>query len=654
MLRRTLLLVSFFAAFLIVSNELLGQPGRPLTTSSRRARVAYERALEAYRLADYQTALDALSAALDRDEAFLEAHLLKAEIHQSQGDFQQSIDPYRRIIELDSLFYPAAFFYLGKSFWHTGQYNEAENALEAFMNMEAIVPKSLMESARNLLARCVFALDAMANPVPFEPVNPGPAINSRFSEYSPTLTADEQTLIFTRMQPRGGTGQPLSRARGYEDFYMSRFDEGGWLDAENLGPPLNTSGNEGAQSISVDGRELFFTACNRADGVGSCDIYHSARRGNAWSEPVNPGSPLNSRYWDSQPSLSADGKTLYFSSSRPGSRGAMDIWQSVRDGEGNWGEPENLGPVINTSGREMSPFIHPDNETLYFASDGHLGMGGLDIFYSRMNEQGEWSEPVNLGYPINTHRDEFAFIVGASGRTAWFASEMEGGYGESDLYTFDLYPEARPLAVTHMRGRVMDSESGLPLEANFELMDVSTGISLVSSRSDSGNGSFLLALPTGKDLALNVSREGYLFFSWHFRFSEVRTADAPVLKDIPLQPIEHGQGVVLHNVFFETDSHQLMDVSVPELDKLFEFLSVNPGVSIEIEGHTDSIGSHDYNMGLSSRRAESVRDYLVQMGIEPARLQSKGYGDTRPVASNQTVEGRALNRRTEFRIISGN
>lgn len=626
-----------------------GQWTGELSSGDRRAIRAYHRAEEALRKHDPSSAIDNLQRAIERDKAFAEAHMLLAEIYFETDRFAESIPSYKKAIDLDSHLYRPAKYRLSMALYRTGRYADAAEMAKRFLDMGGYAP-AMGERAEDLLTRSDFANKLKNNPVTFQPVNPGPAINTPNAEYSPALTADEQTLIFTRKKPRKESPSPGQTAY-YEDFYISHYKEGEWTPAKNLGPPLNTPGNEGAQTITADGRHLYFAACNRPDVVGRCDIYYSRREGGRWTTPVNPGRPLNSTAWDSQPSVSADGSVIYFTSSREGSIGPMDIWKATRDEHGHWTEPVNMGPTINTTGNEMSPFIHHDNATLYFASDGHPGMGGLDIFYSRRDDNGQWSKPVNIGYPINTHGDEFAMIVGASGTTAWFSSDMEGGYGDADLYTFDLYPEARPLAHTYMRGRVYDAETLEPLAAGFELFTLNDGRRITTATSDPHDGTFLVAIPVGKELALNVSKTGYLFFSAHFSYADPGSVAEPYLRDIELQPIKTGEPVVLKNIFFEFDSYDLEKASKPELDKLYHFLLENPSVHIEIGGHTDSIGSDTYNITLSENRAGSVRSYLIEAGVSPERITYKGYGDTRPVATNETPEGRAMNRRTEFRVV---
>jgi len=625
---------------------------RELSTSNNRARRAFEDGVQKYNLRDISSAAESFRDAVRIDPDFIEAYIVMGEMFQSAERFQEALDAYQRAIEINPDFYPGVLYQFAESALAIGKYKEAGDKIRMFLEYDPL-PENARQRAENLLLRSDFGLEAMVNPVPFEPENLGSAINSPYDEYAPTLTADEQTLIFTRKKPREDSNY-LHLGREYEDFYVSFRENGEWTPAVNLGPPINTQFNEGAQSISADGMHLYFTACNRPDGMGSCDIYYARRMGDDWSRPVNLGPPVNTSSWDSQPSISPDGRTLYFVSNRRGNYGRMDIWMSVRNNNGKWSEPENLGPVINTRGREMSPFIHPDNRTMFFASDGHLGMGGMDLFYTVRGEDGQWQEPVNLGYPINTFAEEISLVVGASGKEAYFASEQPGGKGGSDLYYFELYEEARPQMVTYMKGFVFDAKSNQRLRAAFELIDLKSEEVLVQSHSRESTGEFLIPIPVGRNLALNVWRDGYLFFSENFAFEDVRTGVDPHLYDIPLQPISEGESVVLRNVFFQFDSHELLSESIVELSRLFRFLQQNPNTEIEISGHTDSTGSYSYNKTLSENRALSVYNYLVEQGIDKSRLSYVGYADTQPLATNETEEGRAQNRRTEFKITGNN
>jgi outer membrane protein OmpA-like peptidoglycan-associated protein len=642
-LRSILIVSAWLIAFQADAQHVSGQ------SSNRRAQRAFDRALVAYHAADYTRVLEETGKALSRDPVFLNALILRGEVLYAINQPDESLELFETIVSINDTIYPMAYFYMGALRLKSGIYKEAKQSLDKFLSLDGI-RQDMTERARQHLATCHFAIRAIENPVPFNPENLGPGVNSKDAEYSPSLTADRQTLVFTRRSLPLDIADPY-RGSEVENFFISHYDGTRWTDARDMGAPLNTSGNEGAQSLSADGRELFFTACNRADGMGSCDIYYSLRTGTRWSPPINLGAGINSPYWDSQPSVSSDGKKLYFSSARPGSYGNMDIWVATRDDKGQWGNVQNLGPVINTAGRELSPFIHPDNQTLYFASDGHAGMGGLDLFYSTLDEQGAWSKPENLGYPVNTHADEFSLVVAASGDKAYFATDKAGGYGDMDIYEFELYEQVRPQPMTYIKGIVFDKETKDAVAASFELIDLISGITLHHASSDPLLGEFLVVVPLNRAMALNVSSPGYLFFSEHFSVDNARDINDPYLMDVPMLAVRSGESVVLRNVFFDTDSYQLKPESEAELGKLAGFLERNSTIRIEISGHTDNVGTYDYNLVLSENRAKSVSDYLIEMGIQKDRITYKGYADTSPVDTNDTEEGRANNRRTEFRII---
>jgi outer membrane protein OmpA-like peptidoglycan-associated protein len=363
------------------------------------------------------------------------------------------------------------------------------------------------------------------------------------------------------------------------------------------------------------------------------------------------GATVNSSTWDSQPSFSSDGKTLYFASKRSGGRGSSDIWRTELQRDGQWSRPVNLGDTINSRVEEMAPFIHPDDQTLYFSSKGHPGMGGLDLYYSRKGANGNWQTPANMGYPINTFADEITLVVNARGDLAFISSDIPGGKGKQDVYNFPLYKEAQPLLTTYFKGVVYDAETKARLEARFELVDLATSKVIAESTSDPATGEFLLALPTERNYALNVAREGYLFYSDNFSLTGSNTSTRPFIKNIPLKPIRVGETVILRNIFFDTDKYTLKNESVTELEKLILLLLKNPKLRIDISGHTDNEGTAEYNLELSKNRAKTVYEYLIRQGISRERLTYSGYGLSRPVDVNTTEQGRAANRRTEFRVL---
>ena len=457
----------------------------------------------------------------------------------------------------------------------------------------------------------------------------------------PVVTADEETLIFTRM------------ANNNEDFYTSKKLENKWNRAVFLSRNINTEEyNEGTQCISPDGMYLFFTGCNRPDGNGRCDIYVCKREGKDWSKPFNLGAPINTSGWESQPSISADGRTLYFASTRPGGLGSSDIWKTELRSDGEWSNPVNLGPNINTPYDEISPFIHPDDQTLYFSSNGWPGFGNKDLFVSRKDETENFQKPVNLGYPINTSAEESGLMVSSNGRTAFFSSSMKGGFGNMDIYSFELPQSVRPNMVTYVKGRVYDAKTKEPLDANIKITRLKTNKTIFEDISDFETGEFLATMPAaGKSFGLSVDKKGYLFYSENFSLEKPETVDKPFKLSIPLHKIEVGKMVVLKNIFFETNKFDLLPESKAELQEMISFLNSNPTVSIEIGGHTDNVGDEKANQTLSENRANTVYKYLISNKINLSRLTFKGYGESSPMAENTSEDGRQKNRRTEFKIV---
>jgi outer membrane protein OmpA-like peptidoglycan-associated protein/Tol biopolymer transport system component len=473
----------------------------------------------------------------------------------------------------------------------------------------------------------------------FAPQNAGPEINTAQSEYFPSLTIDSKELIFTR----------VINDRN-EDFYSSVQQDDKWQTARPLTGGINTVMNEGAQTISQDGQWVIFTACNRPDGFGSCDLYISYLDDRGWSEASNLGGTINSPQWESQPSLSPDKKDLYFASRRPGGYGGADIYVSHLQPNGKWSTPENLGPQINTSGDDQCPFIHADNQTLYFTSNGWPGYGDDDLFYVRKGPGGDWSTPENLGYPINTINKEGTLFVTTDGNTAWYASDRADSRGGWDIYYFELRESVKPLRTLWVRGRVYDKKTGKGLPSGIELIDLSSGKPVSTLQTDE-KGQYLVTLPIGKDYAFNVNRKNYLFYSDNFMLSR-EAPDSTYEKDIALQPLEANASVVLNNIFFDLNKFELKPESKAELDKVVLLLQENPTLKIEISGHTDNIGKPADNQVLSNNRAKAVVSYLINSRIAANRLTYKGYGEKQPIDDNNTENGRAKNRRTELKVVS--
>ncbi len=646
----------FFISFIILlsffpNKESYSQfsNNKNFTTNSRKAKKAMKRAMNYFEIKEYKEAIMYCKDAIKADSSFVEAYLLAGQMYQEQRKTELSMYYYKKASQVNPEFYPKVFFILATYELEVGKYEDALSDYKRYLRSPNL-DKRFQNAINQGVEKAYFGIDMMSKPVPFNPVNLGSSINTNNDEYINTVSTDEATMILTRkLSKRNEMG---TASREEEDFYKSvKNSEGNWGKAHRMSSNFNTHGNEGAMSISPDQSELVFTACYRKDGFGRCDIYYSKKIGRMWSPPRNIGGGVNTGTWESNACLSSDGKTLFFVSDRAGGFGNSDIWSAERMSDGSWGRIKNLGNVINSKGDEMTPFIHPDGKTLYFASSGHLGMGGFDLFYSKKNSKGEWSEPVNMGYPINDYKDQMGIIINSKGNTAYISSSMKGGLGGYDIYSFDLYDEARPVSVNYMKGIVYSAKTKRPLKATIELYNLNTNKLIVKSESDDVNGDFLVVIPSGSLLGLNVSKNGYLFYSEQFKVTDGHSSKKPFLKNIYLKPIELNQRIVLNNVFFETASFELKEQSSSELYKVKELIAHNPRVKIEISGYTDDVGNEKDNMLLSQKRAKSVYDYLLSIGTSTKNLVYKGYGENNPIADNKTEEGRKENRRTELKII---
>ena len=654
---------SLLTIFLLAFQAFYAQ--EQYTTNSKKAAQFFKEGLDSYRLNEYDEALDRVNKAIDADNEFVEAYIIKGQIFEGKEDYENAINAYQKAIAIDPDYFPNVIYSTGLLYKKLGQYQDAKQSFRKFLEDHKGDP-ILKEKASKQIESCNYAIKQKNNPVDFKPENLGDSLNSQYDEYWPSISADGKTLVITRLIPRKDIDEierrlqqmppekrKLMEARIHkkqEDFFISNRDDSIWGVARNMGSPLNTKFNEGAQSLSADGKTMYFSACNKSDGQGGCDIYISEKKNGSWSEPVNLGKPVNTGKWESQPSISPDGQTLYFVSNRKGGIGRKDIWKSEKNEEGEWGKPVNLGDSINTPEEEMAPFMHMDNQTLYFASAGWPGMGSMDLFMSEKKGDTTWTSPINLGYPINTPESEFGMVVSSAGNKAYYSSDRKEGKGK-DIYMFELPVKAQPVATSYMKGNVFDAETKTPLRANFELISMKTGQTIMNSYSREETGSFLVSIPSNHNYILNVSKKGYLFYSDNFKLKGKHKASEPYLKDIPLKPIEAGEKMILRNVFYATDSYELKSESRVELNKVLKLLNNNPTLQIEISGHTDNVGTNSYNKELSMKRARSVYNYLVDQGIDSERLTYKGYGENQPIATNETPEGRAKNRRTEIKVL---
>jgi outer membrane protein OmpA-like peptidoglycan-associated protein/Tol biopolymer transport system component len=609
---------------------------------NKKAAQLHSKALELAQNDDFTGGIEALQQAIKIDPAFEDAYLSLGGMYQELKNYQEAVKNFERARAIDSIYFLDFNLPYSINLAGMGEFEKALQAVNLFLT-----DTNLNETSRKAggyrKACYSFAVDYASTrkgtDYKFEPQNLGDGVNTEVSEYYPTITVDGNKLIFTRRVNHVN-----------EDFYESDRVNGQWSLAKSLPGNINTNQNEGAQNISQDGQWLIFTGCNFPDGLGSCDLYISYLTPDGWSTPENLGDSINTEFWESAPSLSPDKKDLYFASNRPGGYGGNDIYVSHRRPDGRWSEAENLGPVINTVGDDATPFIHADNQSLYFTSDGHPGYGKEDLFVSRKGPKGVWSRPENLGYPINTIESEGSLVIAADGKTAYYASDRADSRGGLDLYTFELRSDIRPAQTLWVKGKVFDRATRKGLPSSVELTDLSTK-EMVSKLQTDETGNYLITLPKGKDYAFNVNRKGYLFFSENFPLSKEQ-GDTAYNIDIPLQPIEANAVIVLKNIFFNLNKYELKPESQVELDAVVSLLKDNPTVKIQINGHTDNSGKQTDNMILSENRAKAVTSYLLAKGIAATRLSFKGWGDTQPLADNSTEQGRALNRRTELKVIS--
>ncbi|GAB4092637.1 OmpA family protein [Flaviaesturariibacter terrae] len=608
---------------------------------NKKAQESYENALTAIDHDDMDAARDYLNEAIRRDAGYLEAYVSLAGVYAQLKDRKQSIAQYEKAFAIDSSYLTDIRLPYAIALAGDGQFDKALDAVNKLL-AKPNLGTNTRKAAEYRRKSFQFAVDwnkAHPDNYVFNPKNLGTGINSEEAEYFPSLTIDGNDMIFTR------------RLNGRnEDFFISHRSGGNWGPAYHLNGSINTPMNEGAQNVSQDGNWLIFTGCYRPDGLGSCDLYISYRQRDGWSEPVNLGSAINSDQWETQPCLSPDKKDLYFVSKRPGGYGGSDIYVAHQLPNGRWADPENLGPQINTPGDELTPFIHADNQTLYFASNGLTGYGNQDLFIVRKGADGKWGKPENLGYPINTIDEESALCIASDGVTAYYASDRAGGVGSMDIYSFAMRPSMQPVRTLWVQGKVYDAKTKAGLPSSLALIDLATRQEVSRVQTDE-TGSYLVTLPVGKNYVFNVARRGYLFYSDHY-FLSGKTPDSTYRKDIPLQPIEVNASVVLRNIFFDTKQYVLKPESQVELDRVVQFLRDNPTVRIQLQGHTDNVGTAADNQKLSDNRAKAVVQFLVEKGIAASRLEAKGFGASQPVADNKTEEGRAQNRRTELKILS--
>ena len=626
------------------------QPETPTTSIDGKSQKLFNEARKLSRLGKREEALQKYQQVLQKNPGFIDAYLYRGGMYYEMEQWEDAEADFERALSLDPN-NALAHYTLANVYKAQRKYSATVDQLEVFLQIEQQDSVRILR-ALELLPNMIFADSATQNPLPFDPIKLSPEINTIYSEYTPALSGDGELLIFTR------------RYRGQEDFYQVRLQNDSVIGTAEPIVILNTPDNEGAHTLSADGTFMVFTACNRPTGYGLCDLYYSKKIDGQWTPAVSMGPRVNSAASDTEPSLTPDGKGLYFSSDRVGGLGGKDIWYTQRMADGKWHVPVNLGAAINTKGFEESPFIHHDGVTLYFRSNGYPGMGSTDLYLSRWDDG--WSKPANLGYPINTEGTDGSLTVSLDGEWALYSSDFEDvtsgrDQRDTDIYKFRLPNHLRPQRVSYVKGRIYSTETNEPLAAELILTDLTTGKDRMTVQANE-NGEYFMTLPLGTTYAWAVDHPGYIFYSNHFDLDSVYGQLDPFVYDIGLTEvpeapstsdptIKETKPVVLQNIFFETGSATLLPSSNTEIDRLSNLLKEYPESKVYIHGHTDNIGSESDNLQLSEMRAEAIKRALTSRAIEANRITTKGFGESSPISTNETAEGRRLNRRVEFVLV---
>jgi outer membrane protein OmpA-like peptidoglycan-associated protein/tetratricopeptide (TPR) repeat protein len=609
------------------------------TSKNKKAIKYYTEARTLMGARSFDKAYDKLQLAIVKDPNFAEAYLKLSTIYRIRKLDSLQMNCYLQVVTRypNASRFASSWYYLGEYDFESGRYESSIKKLEKYLDITSGKGK-YGSKAKLMIENSEFAIAYKVNDFQFNP-RPLPEIVNQFNQqYFPVLTADQKTLIYVKREEN-------------EEIMLSQINsEGMWETPVSISDNINSEFNEGTCSISADGRRLVFTSCMGRKGYGSCDLYISTKVGEEWSIPENMGSNINSTAWDSQPSLSADGRTLYFVSNRRGGFGRRDIYVSYLNEKGDWLKPKNIGRDINTPFDDISPFIHPNGQRLYFSTDGRLGFGGYDIYFSE-NDQVNWSKPINFGYPINTHNDEVSMYISSDGKKGFYSHEEKVRDSfTSILYEIDIPPE---LQIAHkssyVHGLVVDKKTQSPLSAKISLIDLDNDVPMEIVYSDSINGEYLIVLTEGRDYGLFAEAEGYLYKSENFNLTQELLN--PVEVNLELEPIAIGSKIVLNNIFFEFDSYDLTKTSKVELSKILNLIETNLFKKIEIAGYTDNVGKEKYNLELSKKRAKSVYEYLIFNGVNKEKLTFVGHGATKFLNNNSTPYYRSENRRIEFIIV---
>lgn len=632
--------ISYFLILLFVASTAMSQAHRD----------AYRQGLQAIKFEKYETAIQKFQEAVKLNPQYADAWYYLGKTYDFLNKCQETITAYRNLEQVDSEYNIGIYYDIAKCYIELDNLRSARIYIKRYLEKAPKTPKSakLIHLAMNRLNYVDISAELRAaSPNTTEPT-PIASLNSVSGDYMPQVNPTGTKLYFTSVRKGGFDFKDENSAEldFGEDIYYSKLVNDQWSAPELLPKPINSMSNDFGSAFTGDGQSMVFVRCDEKGAIGSCDLYITQLNGNTWSVPVNMGNVVNTKDWESQPTINSDGNRIIFTSLRPGGYGASDLYMIEKNHLGLWGIPQNLGSIVNTPLSENSPFLAADGKTLYFSSTGHPGMGGADIFYT-VFENGKWSTPKNLGKPINSGGNDTNFSISASGNAYMASSRLdEDNY---DIFKVELPDELKPKPTIVVQGVVSNSENSEPLSALVLIEDLNSGELIATNKSNEETGEYLVVLPAGRDYSVSANAHGFFFYSQSFELPK-DTAYAEITNDIPLEPIKKGTKVVLNNIFFEIGKAELKPISYVELNKAVTLMKENKTMVIEVGGHTDSQGADANNLSLSQKRAQSVVEYIVLAGIERNRLIAKGYGETVPIADNNTKEGRAKNRRTEFVI----
>lgn len=597
------------------------------------AKKYYDKAIESIDNRNFEESISLLQTSLEKDSNYLYSYLTLFQVYLDLKQMNNAITIFEKGIPKDTTsFLPYCVKY-ATAYASLGNYQKAFDILNPLRNN---APNYLKQKITDFLQICDYAIQHPSDPL-IQVTNAGDSINTSAAEYFPTVTVQDSLFLFMRRN---------SYKR--EDFYASTITNKGFTLAAPLSDTLNLADKKGSPSLSSDLQTLYFAADYAERGYGRYDIYKVNRTKTGWSIPKNLGQNINSDFWESAPSISPDGQALYFCSNIPGGYGGIDIYVAYKNEKGGWEEALNLGPGINTAGDEQTPFMHADNRTLYFASNGWPGYGGSDLFVSRKKLDGHWSKPINLGYPINTIDNEGSIAVASDGTQGYIASDRIDSRGGLDIYKVTLSQNTRANKTNYLRGLIADAKTQNGLAGFVRLVDPSDSANYMQVNVDT-SGLFVLALPAFDSLGIQVNSPDHDYASMLLSEDSLTKIAGSTLV-FHLNAIQKKFSKNFNNVFFESNAAQLKSNSNVELNALIHYLDSSPTATILIEGHTDNTGNAASNLLLSTKRAESIAQYLIMKGIAASRISTKGYGASQPIGDNNTPMGRAQNRRTSFTI----